>query len=766
MGSRIYEFGGFRFDGENKTLWRNKEMISVPPKSLEVLSLLLKHHGKLVTKQKILSTIWANTFVEEGVLTQSIYTLRQSLGKDEDGNQFIENIPRRGYRFATPVKISRTIMENVPVADQTISVVINGESANFPVQSLETKPDSNFSGKKTKNKFQSPKRKVGFYASPASEIAHSNSTLRYAIWSVLAVFLLSVLGFGIYSFMNFSKEKSESETAPIEQVRLQRLTDTGDVVFPTISPDGKYLAYVRHEENEETVWIKQIDSDKSIQILPPSRKGYRSLKFSADGAYLYFREENGGGIFQTPAFGGTRKKVADNVWSEFSVSPDGKLFAFVRPDIARKSHIIILANTDGSGEREIGFKKASDRYNGSIGWSPDGTKLIVAAILQRNPHMTLFIIDVSNGQETEWNLTKWRTISNILWLPDGENLLISGRDFNEQSSQIWMVSYPEGQVRRLTNDLEGYFRLSLSADGKKLIARQQKFVLHLWTIKDFDTNTIRQITFGNRSFDGYSGLAWTPDNKIIFSSPTGNSTNLYSINADGSNKIQLTETIGKINSYPTVSPDGRYIVFSSNRNGTTQIWKMDIDGQNQTQLTFDEDQGQQAQTPTISQDGKEVFFIKSGIEAFAVWKVPIEGGTPTPVSQISDAQSVGLLSISPDGKYLAYHQVMEKTDNDEAEERTMRIGILSVNLKTERKHFDILLRRPIIHWSSNSTFDYSGGTFNSSSFWRQSLSSEKPQKLLELPDRVFNFALSKDRKKLVVSRGELQGDAILITNLP
>ena len=711
-----------------------------------------------------------DTFVEEGVLTQNIYTLRQSLGKDNDGNQFIENIARRGYRFAVPVnKIPLNIEENAPVEDQTIGSGKNLVSANFLSNPVENKYDSFISASKSKE-FPPDSEIVNSVnvSGLINENARQKNTIRYGLGAGLLALILTLAGFGIYQYLNLSKEKSEAEVAPIEQVRFQRLTDTGDVVFPTISPDGKILAYVRHAENEESVWIKQIDSDSSVQILPPSRKGYSSLNFSPDDNYLFFREDkNGGSIYQTSILGGAVKKVVNNVWSDFSFSPDGKQIAFARRDMKRKLYLLILANSDGSGERELTSRKLPELYTGATGWSPDGSKLIASVMLPNERTIKLFLIDAASGQETEWNNYNWRAISHILWMPDGKNLIISARNLNEPTSQIWMLSFPKGEIRRLTNDLEGYFRISLSADGRKLIARQQKIIIHLWMIDGFNAANARQITSGNRNFDGYSGIAFAPDNKIIFSSPTDSVTNLYSINADGTGKIQLTENAGRDNTYPSVSPDGRYIVFSSNRTGNTEIWRMNIDGSDQKQLTFSENPKQQSQSPFISPDGSEVFFIKTGNDLPSIWKVSIEGGTPVLIKNISDAQSGTLLSISPDKKWFVYHRVMEKSDKDNEEESKMRIGIMPFeNEMAELKQFDLPIRRSIIHWSSDTTFDYSSGTFNASELWRQPISGEKPQKLLEFPDRIYNFAISPDGKNLAVARGKLQGDAILITNLP
>ena len=68
-----------------------------------MLALLLKQQGEFVEKEEIFETVWAGTFVEDGVLTQNIYTLRKALGNDADGKPLIENRTRLGYRLTIPV---------------------------------------------------------------------------------------------------------------------------------------------------------------------------------------------------------------------------------------------------------------------------------------------------------------------------------------------------------------------------------------------------------------------------------------------------------------------------------------------------------------------------------------------------------------------------------------------------------------------------------------------------------------------------------------
>ncbi|MCI0489521.1 MAG: winged helix-turn-helix domain-containing protein [Blastocatellia bacterium] len=761
---KLYEFGAFRLDAAERVLWHGEEMLVLPPKVFDTLLVLVEKEGLVVSKSELMEAVWADAFVEESNLSQNIYTLRRTLGVDEQGRQYIETVPRRGYRFATPVKVSGEFSNES--AKRTEEVALKRVTTNSSVESLE-------------NDFASPSfplstgdsqafRAIQTQLAPPSARARPHPALPYALWAGLGVLILSALGFGIYQFILRRAEKGEAKTAPIEQLRFQRLTDSGDVVYPTISPNGELLAYVRLEEQGGSVWVKQIATGSAVQTLPPSRKGYRSLAFSPDGKYLFFREEaDPGAIYQTPAFGSALKIVADNVWSDFSVSPDGKQFAFIRRDTGRNAHLLILSNTDGSGERELSARNAPMDYRGSApAWSPDGAKLVVAGGLQQQSPSRLLTVDVATGQETELNTRSWRGWIRALWTADGKHLYVTARATDEPYSQLWMIAYPDGKSHRLTNDLEGYFWLSLSADGRMLVMRQQKFILHLWLLTDGDLKRARQLTFGERIFDGYAGLAWTPDGEIVFSSFAGRNTDLYSMNPDGSDRVRLTADAGQDNTDPAVSRDGRYIVFTSNRTGTTQIWRMDIDGRNQKQLTFGEERREGAQSAALSPDGKEVFFIKIGAGSAAIWKVSIEGGTPVPVSRLTDASTEGSISISPDGRWLAYRHVSVQAEAG-SEGSTVQIGVLPTDGSTRPRLFDLPMRRPIIQWSVDSAaFYYAAGTFKSSSLWRQPLDGGEPQKVAEFPDRIFNFAWSRDGKNLAVSRGRQQGDAILITNLP
>ncbi len=102
QNGQVYEFGGFRFDAGNQVLWNSGEPVSVPPKALLILSLLLEKNGEIVSRQELLERVWHATFVEEANITYTISLLRKALGDKE----LVQTIPKRGYRFTAEINAS------------------------------------------------------------------------------------------------------------------------------------------------------------------------------------------------------------------------------------------------------------------------------------------------------------------------------------------------------------------------------------------------------------------------------------------------------------------------------------------------------------------------------------------------------------------------------------------------------------------------------------------------------------------------------------
>jgi DNA-binding winged helix-turn-helix (wHTH) protein len=100
---RFYEFGPFRLDVPDQRLTRAGAHVPLPPKEFDTLLCLVEARGRLVTQQELLSRVWPGVNVEVGTIAQRISALRKALGGDEAGHDYIETVPRRGYRLNAEV---------------------------------------------------------------------------------------------------------------------------------------------------------------------------------------------------------------------------------------------------------------------------------------------------------------------------------------------------------------------------------------------------------------------------------------------------------------------------------------------------------------------------------------------------------------------------------------------------------------------------------------------------------------------------------------
>ena len=103
MPPAVYRFGDFLLDPHERRLVRAGEGVELTARYLDVLALLVREHGRLVSKERFFEEVWAGVPVSEEALTQAIRTLRRCLGDTASSPRFIETVPKHGYRFIAPV---------------------------------------------------------------------------------------------------------------------------------------------------------------------------------------------------------------------------------------------------------------------------------------------------------------------------------------------------------------------------------------------------------------------------------------------------------------------------------------------------------------------------------------------------------------------------------------------------------------------------------------------------------------------------------------
>ena len=752
-----YEFGEFRLDAAQRVIFRAGRAVPLAPKVLETLLALVERSGTLVTKDELMARLWPDTFVEEANLTQNVFQLRKVLGEGQDKTNYIETVPRRGYRFMGDVK---TLVEEEGVqwilANRRRTHIVHEEETNsvpeaqpvpFTVSGLNSTPAH---------------RTANVPVPDADWRPHIKSSMRKRVRLVLPIVVLVGLlvagGLGLSRWLRQSRTQGIPSLLPA--IELKRLTYDSKAFGPAVSPSGEYVAYRFHDADQDTIKLKNIANGSTVQIMPPISGGYSNLAFSPDGNYLYFTTSRQGlknaVIARVPVFGGTPQYLIEEVWSGFALSPDGRQIAFFRGYGSVQDVRLLIANIDGSGERELIRSKAGELWFAIWGsgpsWSPDGQRIVMLAGGRGTAGTYTYLLEVgvSDGTAKEVRAMRWYQGTQVAWLPDGTGLVVVAEERVAAPYQAWLVAYPSGSMRRLTNDLLDYDKVSLSADGRLLVIQQETIVNHIWVVPDGDVNRARQLTFGASAREGTSGLAWTPDGHILFTSARSGAADIWIINADGTDARQLTAGTGGANWRPRATPDGRYIVFTSTRAGRQNIWRIDADGSNPTRLTSGVGEG----TPYVSPDGRWLYYTNYAVRPSALERIAFEGGTAVRLSSQYDSSEP---VVSPDGKLIAYEHYDDR--------RGWHTALLPAEGGEPVKVFDFHAFRAGVRWTIDGQAVLYANARRPDNIWRQPLTGGPPQQVTHFKeDQIGYFDLSPDGKHLAIARGNAYSDVVLITN--
>src|SRR3989442_1072207 len=577
----------------------------------------------------------------------------------------------------------------------------------------------------------------------------------------LVLLMIAGIGYGIYRWV-----AKQSKPAPsFQSAKFKRLTTSGQASDAGISPDGKYVAHVKSDAGQRSLWLRQVETTSDTQIVPPSQQNYYGITFSKDGAYIYSVlgepiNPATRALYQVPLLGGASRKLIEHVASPVSLSPDGTRLAFMGGSPTQTA--LAVANADGTGEREVAVRKLTDGpySTGGPSCSPDG-KLLASSVTVGPPNEAVAAnivveVQVESGAERPITSQKWPPNSDsggqVAWLSDGSGLVVIAPDPGTFSLQLWHISYPRGEVRKITNDLNNYNRLSLTTDSSALVTVQTEGEMTLWVAPQGDAGRAKQISSGRS--DGQAGLSWMHGGRIVYTSRGSGLTDIWSMEQDGKNQKQLTAH-ARANIYPWATPDGRYIVFTSTRaRSTRSIWRMDSDGGNLKQLT----EGPGDIFPQSSPDGRWVVFQSTRSGSVRAWKVSIDGGEPVRFTDKWTANP----TVSPDGSVIA---CFYREDQPNA---PVKVAVIPFAGGDPVKVLDLprpsFSGAPGLRWTPDGRALTYIDTINGvSNIWSLPLDGGKSVQLTDFKtDQIFWFDFSRDGKQLALSRGTQTSDVILI----
>lgn len=747
----LYNFDNFTVEVDEGRLWRGQEQVALTRKAFETLLVLLKYKGKIVNKDVLLSEVWHDTFVEEVTLAKNISTLRKALGTLPNGNQFIETVPRKGYRFLADVKEI--------VGDE--EVVIVEHRSRTEISSKEDVSEEIISQPGTDGVEEQSAKLKSFI----SQIKRH----RFLPAILLSVFCLILVGISLAA--RYYLQNDRFSISRFGQIEIKRLTSNGNISLVSASPDGHYLALVKKQNVGYSLELRQIDDSTTIEIVPPKKQRFLGVTFSADGKRIFYvtfdnefpeQDDQIGKLFEVSVLGGPVQQIAAGVDSSITVSPDGKKFAFVRNSVKENQSAIIIASFDGKEERELASRSRAEYFSSAnLAWSPDG-KIIAAASYTAEGKMMLSGINAEDGAQKSLFAGEWTWIGSPNWLADGSGLIVPAfrNQSGSQTDEIWEISFPEGATRKIADGINGILGLSLTGDSNSIVAVKSEIISNFWVSGSNDFSQAVRIRQNLPEYNiAVPGIDWTPDGKILYGSTINGNLDIWMIDEDNTYIKQLT-TDEAADSMPVSSPDGQYIVFVSNRSGKRNIWQMKIDGSEQKQLTNEENAG----APSLSADGENVFYTSPDKfnQPAALHRISINGGTSV---QLTSAPTF-LPQVSPDGKLIVCYYAQGSDRINYA--NNLKLTVLSAETGNVVRQFDAPVPNPLapVIWSDSRHINYLANNRNGSELWQQSLDDNNPVLILKSTDeKILRFSWTRDNKKLIYEKGSTVNDVILIKSV-
>jgi len=772
MKHTIYAFDKFQLDTQKRLLLREGQPVQLTSKAVDLLIALIESGGREITKDELMERVWSNQIVEDANLTVTMSHIRKALGEKAGEHRFIVTIPGRGYRFVAELQeyqsfiieehtVSQIVVEEeiVPNSDTTQSDIYG----TLPALNNQENNLAHF-------KFDDSLTRLDDIAGPDDSAiipqteSKSSALSRRHVFLLIALsgllLMIGVLAFWLYQSRR-SQNRQDAASLSAGQMTIRRFTTQGGLPYlAAISPDGKSLAYIQRINGKDSLWLGQIETNSSVPIYQEPDLSLVNPTFAPDGNSVYFLVKGDkrpqSVLVRKPILGGVITELIPNVDSHVTFSPDGKRFAFLRGDNKTNQTSIVIADTaDGKNEQTLITRKSPENFSGDgVSWSPDG-KVIAFGASKAGGRDEILSVNLTDSSVKKIGNRDWGVVDNIVWLPDGNQLAVIAKEsIGERLRQIWLVSYPGGTARQITNDLNTFLQsqITVSGDGK-LAVIQGHISAQIWIAPNADVREARRVLQGVAPrYEGIDGLAWTLDGRLLYSAYVGDNLVIWSMEADGSNLKQLTPGKANINdNNMSVTADGRYVIFQSNRSGSVEIWRVNSDGTDLKQLTT----GGNNSLPSLSPDGQWVVYTSTVDGKSSLWRISIDGKDAKQITRKPFRAS----QVSPDGKYIASLSY---------DESGVRLAIFPFEGGEPVKSFPVPKNSLRARWVMRWTPDSKGILYKDDpqSLWLQILNEEKPQLVKGFEETpVRQLAWSFDGKSFAYTIGITTQEIILIENI-
>ena len=593
----VYEFGSFRLDTAKRLLTRDGEHLTLPPKTFDLLLLLVESRGRVFAKKELMAALWPDTFVEDANLSFQVSALRKALGGE--GTEWIETLPRYGYRFAGEVlEVAPNVASESPLW-----------ASPEPVPALP----------------------------PATSPVIIREQVPRYYWIATAV--VTVLA-GWLAVAHFQATPAE-ERALTFLITPPDLVTTPDADSIAVSPSGDRVIFIGvGADGAKQLWMRALGS-LTADVIPGTElvdgafwsSDGRSVAFFASGKLKKLDLQSGGPqtICDTPA------ARSAGTWSQ---NGDILFETTERPEIYSVS-------AHGGVPKAVTHLNSSNHevHHSAPQFLPDGRHFIYFVQSERPENSGIYVgsVDSKDSQRlTNSNANAAYTQvrgAYYLLFPRDTNLM--GQAFDVRSREL--TGTPFVIASRLLIGLGGgHPRAALSVSQNGVLAYRTRVDTGSTDLEWFDRSGKRLASVGES--EEYSNPALSPDGKKLVVSRMDPQIRtrdlwLYDFASGGFSRFTFS-TADETNA--VWSSDGKRIAFDAFHDGVVDIYEKEIASGSEPKLLLHTNENKYIYA--WAPDGSVLLF-KMGT---AAWGLPRAGG------KLLGPYAMDTPRISPNGKWVAY----------------------------------------------------------------------------------------------------------------
>ena len=628
-----YTWGDFRLDVGAWRLERDGQPVALEPKALDLLVLLVRRRGRLVSKAEIFDEVWRGTAVSDHALTRVVAQLRRALGDEARDGRCIETVPTRGYRW---------------IGDVIVETPARGTASPAPLDPVAPRPA-----------FVLPRGAARGLTAAAVVIAIAGAVLLSIGWPVRGP------AGNAGGPWNTSPFTVASAAFP-RQVTSSRGLD----LHPSFGPDGS-LAFSSDRTGAFEIHVRGVPGDSVDVALTSDGNQNVQPAWSPDGRYIAYHSVKRGGIWIVPSRGGSPRQIVET-GSRPAWSPDGTRIAFNTDEhadlipfgfMSQSGSTIRMVNADGSSPRDVTALGEPDGWHGGPVWSPDGRRISFTSIRGGYQYdQGIWTMDLESGRLIATQ--RGGFMYELAYATDGATLYAAGGE-----GLLWRIKVdpatgePGGWREAIAvPGVQSVRGLSVGRDGRIAFAGMM-LDSQIWALPLTPQGTAagppRALTNDNLLRNSVPALS--PDGMRVayMSRRHGEAPHIWTVGVDGSGATQLTSR-DAIDAQPRWLADSRRVAYFSIRDGRPGLWSVDLETRRESPLAdvtalflsengMDGSKGEIA----ISPDARMLIFslIARPHAVRRLYAATVGGGEPRLLTP--DRRDIGYPVLSRDGRLVA-----------------------------------------------------------------------------------------------------------------